>query len=207
MPHAAVVPLTLVGYDRHAAPQFAQTRAPVRRLNEMLDERFVADARRKASLHGPPDARVVRLAEPRYLSASARLVSALVPVRVGRFPTWLGATVVLPWRRRVELPDLFADDDAAGRELARALKKRLLEQMCFATTFQRTEGLATNPAWYANFALTPRGLAVGFEPGELGINIGCGTYSAVVPYALLRRYLSPLGRALVVGAVAPVTSR
>lgn len=49
-----------------------------------------------------------------------------------------------------------------------------------------------------HLALTPRGLAVGFDQAELGIE-ACGTLEVTVPYKTLWPLLNPFGKGLVTG--------
>jgi len=55
---------------------------------------------------------------------------------------------------------------------------------------------------YRYFALLPRGVEIGFPVGDVGYP-SCGRLHVSMPYQVLRRYLSPLGRELVAGFRAP----
>jgi hypothetical protein len=100
----------------------------------------------------------------------------------------------------VRITDLFAAPSRALPVLARAWKaqvRRTQPQMwrCVKVIPSAYRPTARN---YRLFALTPRGLVVGFWQAP-----ACNRLQATVPYAALRPYLSRLGARLIAGVRAP----
>jgi hypothetical protein len=145
----------------------------------------------------------------KLVSASSRVVSVLVPT-VAHFPGandvnfgWLSATLEVPSGRRVRLGQLFADPAQGLNAVAvafetLALASVHLPDLCFAGT----QGFAPTESTYRSFALTPSGLAIGLAKGEWGAE-ACGSLQETVPYTVLGRYWSRLGRRLVAGVRRP----
>lgn len=138
----------------------------------------------------------------RLLSASTVVVSALLPA-TKLFPagtqgkTWVAMTVEVPSGRRIRLEDLFAEPSRGIRVLARAWLERARRTWapCIRLVPEEFRASARN---YRYFALTPRGLAVGFwQPPA------CNRVHETVPYRVLRPHLSRLGTQLVAGVRAP----
>jgi hypothetical protein len=138
----------------------------------------------------------------RLLSASTVVVSALLPA-VKLYPGgnqgrgWVAATVRVPSGKAVTITALFAEPAKGLRVLARTWKARVRRTAmarCLRIVPSDYRPTARN---YRHFALTTRGLAVGFwQPPA------CDRLVATVPYAALRPYLSALGTRLVSGVRA-----
>jgi hypothetical protein len=138
----------------------------------------------------------------KLISASTIVVSALLPA-TKLYPagtegkTWVAMTVEVPSGRMVGLEDLFAEPSSGIRALAAAWLKRAQRHWapCIRLVPERFRPSADN---YRYFALTPRGVAVGFwQPPA------CNRVHATVPYEVLRAHLSELGQRLVDGVRAP----
>jgi hypothetical protein len=151
----------------------------------------------------------------KLISASTVVVSVLVPIR-RRAPggtggaTWLSITVQVPSGAPVGIRDLFAEPSRGLQALATAVRKKVLStNSCIQASFTdpvgaelNARGFAPTPRNYRYFALAPTGLAVGFPQDQVG-GSSCSRVEATVPYAVVRRHLSPLGRKLVAGVRAP----
>lgn len=197
-------------YDTSGSIPQVASRVDLRKVNVALravvtrDQRaYAPSARRSAKETGASCRGIYGVAtDRRLLSASTVVVSALLPLRRfypcgGEGEGWLSVTVEVPSGRAVTLSELFRDAEGEGvyalgvawfRALAAAKDWRL---QCVVRDLVRYQPTLRN---YRYFALTPRGLALGFwqEPA-------CGRLEATVPYSALRPYLSDLGRRLVAG--------
>lgn len=155
--------------------------------------------------------------EARWMSASTRVVSALIPVRA--LPPggtdgdgWMSMTIRFPSGEAVRLRDLFADPQTGLTALADAVRRRgLAQNKCIRLSVRSPmtgnislQGFLPTDAHYRFFALTPTGLAVGFPNGQVAFS-GCGRVAVTVPYKLLTRYLSRDGRDLIAGVRKPRT--
>jgi hypothetical protein len=140
-------------------------------------------------------------------SASTVVVSVLVPVRAllpggNDGDGWLSATIPVRTGKRIAVTGLFSDPREGLRALAADVQPRLKrENKCvrdhsFPGTFRPT------PHHYRNFALTPNGLAVAFNLAQVA-SPPCGRVETVVPYDVVRPYLSGLGQELVAGVRLP----
>jgi hypothetical protein len=139
------------------------------------------------------------------LSASSVVVSALMPATElypggSQGKGWLATTVLVPSGKQVNINDLFVNPARALPVLANAWKNQLRRTNadaweCVADHLGDYAPTASN---YQYFALTQRGLAVGFwqEPA-------CNRLRAVIPYSTLRPHLNSLGSKLVAGVRAP----
>jgi len=141
----------------------------------------------------------------RLLSASTVVVSALLPAiklhpggNEGR--TWVPATVRVPSGALVGITDLFAHPSRALRVLAKAWKAqvRRTKPKMWPCVSQFPEDYAPRAHNYRYFALTIRGLAVGFWQAP-----ACDRLQATVRYSHVRPYLSKLGERLVAGVRRP----
>jgi hypothetical protein len=198
---------------RGAYPQVTGPGPDVTSANAALRAAVIADQRQfvkrlKNERHGLPRRDIAiyetRVAD-RYLSASSVVVSALLPVTREAFAGqhggdgWLGITVRVASGTRVELSDLFVEPSAGVHALASAWKARIRATSRDGATCLRlypdSQPTLDN---YREFALTPRGIAVGINEDE-----ACYRLVATVPYAAIASHLSPLGRTLVVGVRAP----
>jgi len=149
------------------------------------------------------------------MSASTRVVSALLPVRQ-LYPggnggaMWLSFTLQVPSVRSVPLAALFAQPARALAVVARAARRNILAaNACIRKTYWdpplhalHAQGFAARWSNYRYFALTPRRLAIGFQIEQVG-GPQCGRAVGFVRYALLRPYLSGLGRELVASVRQP----
>jgi hypothetical protein len=182
------------------------------RTNIALRRALVKDQRSYASLarqHSVPNgAGVYETAIDRGLtSASTVVVSTLIPA-LKLYPggnngqTWISATVDVRSGRAVSLPQLLANPSLALPVLAGEWKASLRHTMLWAYVAEDAAGYTPSFAHYRYFALTPTGLAFAFgqEPGG-------SRFSAVIPYRLVRPFLSSLGRRLVAGVRQPRTDR
>jgi hypothetical protein len=187
----------------------------LRRVNAALREAVLDDQRSyavsaakyaKLNPHGCGGGIYKVTTNRRLLSASSTVVSVLLPA-TELYPCgndgqlWVSTTVRVPSGERVTLAQLFTDPEGSGlqalgvawfRVIARANDWRLRCVVANARDYEPTL------EHYRLFALTPRGLALAFfqEPA-------CSRIEAIVPYPLLRPYLSALGRKLVAAVRTP----
>ena len=147
-------------------------------------------------------------------SASTEVVSVLVPVlalrpggNAGR--TWLSATVRVPSGVPVSVTRLFRKGSGLTAVAEAARSRILATSRCVREGIEdpvvgpiNRKGFAPIARNYRYFALTARGLAIGFPTGSIGAT-SCGRVVTVVPYDVLRPHLSETGRALVAGVRAP----
>jgi hypothetical protein len=117
---------------------------------------------------------------------------------------WLSLTVEVPTNRLVEVGDLFSKPATGLAKLAAAARARVLAtNPCVAGDRKLlAEGTRPTAENFTHFALTPNGLAVGFQLGQVGAS-ACGRIEATVPYATLRPSLNALGQRLVAGVRTP----
>jgi hypothetical protein len=166
----------------------------------VADERAYAKTVPRAvnSCSGVYDVRIDRA----LLSASTVVVSALLP-HTALYPCgndgqgWISATVLVPSGRRVRFAQLLSDRGGGVEDVATQWFRAAAPQRAFVCVVKDLP--AYRPERFArNWALTPRGLAIGFwqEPA-------CARFVAVVPYRAIRRDLSALGRRLVAAVRAP----
>ncbi len=133
------------------------------------------------------------------LSASTVVVSALLPMTKEDFPGqhggdgWLLMTVRVPSGEPVAITQLFANPPQGLRALATAWKA-IIRRTSAAPCLHAYHALYSAIAQYQDFALTPRGIAVGFSEQE-----ACYRLLAIVPYRAMRPYLSKLGATLIAG--------
>ena len=153
---------------------------------------------------------------PSLMSASSVVVSALIP-DTELFPGgtdsngWLAVTLQVPSGVPVTLTGLFEDPTRGLTVLAAATKTQVLAaNSCVRNALQDpvngaafATGFDPSVTNYADFALTPNGLAVGFSDDGQIANPVCGSPDAVVPYATLEPYLNTLCKKLVAGVRAP----
>jgi hypothetical protein len=186
---------------------------PERAVNAALRRAILADqhayaprARRAAKAAANGNNGIYSVSVDRGLvSASSTVVSALLP-STKLYPggnegtTWIGVTVRVPSGRVVQVSDLFAAPGRGLQALANAWKDRIRRSQPRAWPCVRNwlADYRPTPDNYRLFGLTPNGLAVGFwaEPA-------CPALKAILPYHVLRPYLSALGRRLVDGVRAP----
>jgi hypothetical protein len=134
------------------------------------------------------------------LSASTVVVSALLPATRELFlgqnggDDWLGVTVRVPSGSKVRITDLFTNADQGLRALSTEWKARIRRTGGAPCLRVYPEQYTPTVEHYRNFALTPRGIAVGTE--EVA---ACYRLVATVPYSVMRPYLSTLGATLIAG--------
>ena len=159
------------------------------------------------------------------VSASSIVVSALIPTNKV-FPggtggaAWFSVTVVVPTGRQIKLLNLFARHRRGLAALADSVKRRILtlrgqtpsqrqQYQCVRRSFHFSplglKPLAPKSRNYRFFALTPKGLTVGFTQGQIASPV-CGNPWIIVPYSAIRPYLSPLGSTLTNGTRYPANS-
>jgi hypothetical protein len=149
-------------------------------------------------------------ADSRFVSASSRVVSMLIPVvwNIGGGPLiwdWIPVMLQVPSAQPVSLRDLFDDPTAALRVVRKQVRTTLTRtNRCFRLSRPYWDsGLAPTIRNYAGSAFTSRGFAVGFGMGAIAADM-CGPgFAVVVPTQMLRPYLTPLGQELVAGLRAP----
>jgi hypothetical protein len=193
-------------------PQARGSDLDLRKVDAALHEAVLADQRayapdaRKAARMPNPYRGVYRTSvDRRLLSASTVVVSALLPA-TELYPGgslgkgWLAMTVRVPSGAPVRIGQLFTDSTRGLRVLADAWKAqfRRVNPDAWQCVRLHLRDYRPAPSNYRYFALTSRGIAVGFwqEPA-------CNRLQATVPYTLLRPYLSSLGKQLVDGVRRP----
>lgn len=144
------------------------------------------------------------------ISASTTVVSALMPTlqllpggNDGAF--WISVTARVPSGTTVDLQDLLGSRNNL-RALANIARRQILRSYACIRIVPALSGFASNWTNYRYFALAPSGLAIGFPNGQVA-SPGCGRASTIVRYALLRPYLSKLGKQLVEGVRPPAARR
>jgi hypothetical protein len=216
--------LRVAGYHTHGRwPHVASRDRRLKKVNAALfnvlrieQRRYARFARRHARLYPPPrmyrDTGVFEMSPRRDLiSASSVVVSAMVAERA-LLPAgndgdgWQSVTVPVAIGSPIAITDLFARPREGLRALATAARKHLLRTNRCVRDEQRqgfgAEGFAPKPRRYRHFALTPTGLAVGFDLGYVAAPF-CGRSVTVVPYSEVSPYLSDLGGELVAGVRRP----
>jgi hypothetical protein len=154
-------------------------------------------------------------ADPRFISASSVVVSAMISTEE-LYPggndgsLWVSVTAEVPSGTTVDIQDLFETPTQGMAALGVAIGTKLWKtddcwhienltsQRWIADNFGE-HGPARNVQTYA---LTVRGIAVGFPQGELGTE-GCGAPVVTIPYHTIRPFLSRLGERLVAGVRQP----
>jgi hypothetical protein len=147
-------------------------------------------------------------------SASTVVFSALIPTwEIAPAGTggsdWFSVTALVPSGRGVSLGEVLSDDDSLFKTLPERAQERTVTGFCGLNTpipqhllVQLLEGLPPTGRLYQYFALTPDGLALGFSNGEAA-PISCGRVEVLLPYEVVRPYLSVLGKTLVAGVMTP----
>jgi len=151
-------------------------------------------------------------------SASSVVVSALIPL-TGLMPGgnahgqgWLAVTLRSATGKPVAVEELFADPKSGLAVLAATVESQLVaENPCVKEAVEIPDypdvpsyrsGFSPTPRHYRYFALTPRGLVVGFPIGQVAGGI-CNRVRTTVAYETLRPHLSALGLRLVDGVRPP----
>lgn len=196
--------LPVQGYVTSGAyPNVRGTSWRVARTNIALRRAVVTDQRRyarSAALHTVPNRPGIyeTAIDPDLTSASTVVVSALMPaleLHPGGHDgqTWVSTTIEVRSGNAVSLRELLANPSLALPPLVRDWKARL-PGSTWRTVAKDPARYTPTLAHYRLFALTPTGLAFGFPQEPAG-----SRFAAVVPYRLVRPYLSSLGRRLVAG--------
>lgn len=169
------------------------------------DQRDYTPSARRHARSAPPSYRGIyrTTVDRRLLSASSVVVSAMLPA-VQLYPGgtggrgWVPMTVRVPSGRRVTISDLFADPPRGLAVLARASTSKLRRSQFARCLELISSDLRPTARNYRYFALTARGLAVGFwQPPA------CDRLQTIVAYSVVLPQLSQLGRALVAGVRTP----
>lgn len=185
--------------------RLARVNAALRRALERDERRFARDnrwyeARYTTSHYGG----TYETLPTALVSASSRVVSALVPV-TACYPGgtdcegWTSATVRVPSARRVRLRDLFRDPHAGLAALQRSALARLNSADECATD---ARDFVRDYPGEPDFALLPSGLAVGWTD----FPACAGRFMAAVPYSKLSSRFSPSGRRLIAGVRSPANA-
>jgi hypothetical protein len=147
------------------------------------------------------------------MSASTVVVSVLIPTEK-LYPLgndgaeWISTTVRVPSGSPVSFLDLFSNPSGGLKTLARVAGIEAWKgNPCLRTPGYKTFVDASfwrhpTVSTFETYALTPRGLSVGFPNGEFGAE-ACGRIAVTVPYATMRPYLSSLARRLISGVRQP----
>jgi len=218
----SVSPLTVVAvptphfpvplYDTSGSiPQVTGAGIDLRRVNAAVREAVLRDQRAyapSARASAKVTGRTCRgtysvLTNRGLLSASSVVVSALLPAQE-LYPCgndgngWVSVTVRVPSGKPVALSQLFQDPFGGPYALGVGFFRAITPDWrltCVVKNLPRYQPTLRN---YRYFALTPRGLALGFWQ-----EAACNRIEGIVPYRALRPYLSSLGKYLVAGVRAP----
>jgi len=150
----------------------------------------------------------------RLVSASSTVVSYLLPT-LELYPGgndgsgWISATVRVPTGDPVRVQQLFAEPARGLQAVAFAVRKILFTNRCVRESFDSPIGadeyaksLAPAARNYRHFALTTRGLVIGFHLGQVA-GPPCGAVEALVAYTDLDAYWSSIARRLIAGVRRP----
>lgn len=108
---------------------------------------------------------------------------------------WFAVTLRVPSGEPVTLRSIFSNSTAGLRALAEAAKQAVLHSNKCIASSPNIPGFL--PTWrnYKAFALTARGIAVGFDTSQVGFPV-CGPVNAIVAIEKIERFLSPSGMRL-----------
>lgn len=200
-------------------PQVALPGVELRAVNDAIrdavvrdEEQFITDWPRE-KINAVPG---IYSTSPRLrlISVSTVVVSMLVPKLTLLFgggndgSRWLSVTVRVATARPVAIDELFTRPSEGLKALAASARRRVVaSQPCVRASIARDApfyslGFRPTIANYQNFALLPRGLAVGFPQQQIGSPV-CGRIVVIVPYFVVRPYMSSLGKELVRGVRRP----
>ncbi len=151
----------------------------------------------------------------RLVSASTVVVSALIPLAapppLGTDGSgWFSVTVRVQNGQRVGLRAILRPLRPALRAISQEAKRKLPRtDFCVRRSLAYPPdhkflllGFAPTVSNYREFALVPAGLAIGFWNDQVAAP-ACGRSAVVIPYAVVRPYLTRLGAELVAGVRAP----
>jgi hypothetical protein len=202
-------------------PRIASGQRGARAVNAVLSQLLLGDERSYARIARKEERQPYSLwrrytgtyetrPQRSLISASTVVVSALV-AQTRLFPGgndgdgWLSATVRVSDGSPVAISDVFAQPSSGLRALATSVRKQLqTSNRCVRNSRSpfTLRGFAPTAAHYRHFALTPSGLAVGFDLGDVA-EVPCGRVVTIVPYSSVRSNLSKLGEELVAGVRRP----
>jgi hypothetical protein len=195
-------------------PQVFHNGVPLRAVNAALRAAVLADERSLIAGGCPPAGPGGRPApgiydtEPRLqlISASSVVVSALMPA--GKIPpganfsyNWAAVTIRVATARQIGIAALFERPYQGLKAVAAAARARLSARNICVRRLPNPTGFKPTISNYRYFALTTKGLAIGFTAGTVAPRI-CGYFLVTLPYTLLRPYLGKVGRELIVGVRA-----
>jgi hypothetical protein len=217
---AAPTPRFIRGYDTigrypnvSGAPNLGETNAALRQA--ILDDqdqyaKYARPAVKSSRDGGNPYNGIYETWVKRSLtSASTSVVSTLIPA-LELYPggndgqMWISATVDVETGQRVALRAVLAHPSRALPAIARAWDTAFIRQLrhCGGQCRQWWATMKPgSPATFANFrdfALLPSGLAIGLPQYPAGSRM-----VEIVPYRVIRAYLTPLGQTLVAGVMRP----
>jgi len=205
-------PLRVPHYrTRGTYPQVSGRGLDLRRVNAALRHSLLSEQKRYARVALAEEARSsdpIRLrykgrfqtsTVARLISANTVGVSALIPLDE-IFPGgheagyWLSLTLLVPSGTRLRLPDLFTNRSVTLRAIAAAAQRTLVRKnSCVRLSLARDpllkRGFAPTIKNYRHFALTTRGLMIGFPIGQVASGV-CNRVEATVPYAAFRSGLN-----------------
>jgi hypothetical protein len=207
------------GYGTHGTyPQVSRRQTDLRAVNAALQAAVLLDQREYARrarpdradfnhFHkavGPWRGFYATRIDRKLVSASTVVVSVLLPTRRELFVAhsggdgWLGVTIGVPSGRQIGLRELFARPKDGLRAFGQAWAATLRRQgagWCLDSYWYWHD----QSQWNRQFALTASGIALGVDE-----NSACGAVAAIVPYVVVRPYLSKLGAELVAGVRRPL---
>lgn len=194
-------------------PQVARNGHPLRAVNAALRAKVLSDERSlisggcPAGRHGPGPAYYVTNPSRALISASSVVVSALMfgggtPPGANFSSDWAAVTVRVADAQRINIGDLFRTPYQGLSAVAATARARLMTRYPCVRSSPNPSGFAPKRSNYRYFALTTRGLAVGFTAGVIAPQV-CGYHLVIVPYARLQPFFGKLGRALIAGVRAP----
>jgi hypothetical protein len=176
----------------------------------LADQREYAPDARWAAKFKNIYTRVYRtVIDHRYISASTVVVSVLMPT-TRLYPggslgdQWLAITVRVPSGKVVSINDLFNDPNVGVKTLAKAWLERARYNSGPRNNWKScinpylSDDYAAKPASYREYALTQKGIVVGFPQQET-----CSRITETVPYSVLEPYLSKSARVLITGVRLP----
>lgn len=198
-------------------PQAFHKGLPLTAVNAALRAAALADERSLIAGGCPPGGRngapgpAIYETDPKLplMSASSVVVSALM--HAGSIPPganfsydWAAVTIRVATARQISIADLFEHPDQGLKAVAAAARARLFSRNVCAKQYPSPSGFEPKISNYRYFALTTKGLAIGFTAGVVAPRI-CGYFLVTLPYARLRPYLGKVGRELVAGVRPPLT--
>jgi hypothetical protein len=151
-----------------------------------------------------------------YVGAASSVVVSLLTLVGGAYPAgtysqyWIPTTVEVPSGTAVTLGTLFDHERSALAVLAAHASAALKQVACVEQVWTLPPNISS--VWksgasptednYRRFALTPTGLEIGFDQGQVA-DEACGAHKVLVSWAAVRPFLSALGARLAKAAVRP----